>query len=67
MTAARSKVAIVTRGGRGIGRAVAIALGRKDASLVVNCPANHEAASETVKAVEAAGGKVRAVQGKLDG
>jgi 3-oxoacyl-[acyl-carrier protein] reductase len=62
-----SKAAVVTGGGRGIGRAIAIGLGRRGASVVVNYAGNHAAAAETVAAIEAAGGKARAIQGKLDG
>lgn len=62
-----NKVAIITGGGRGIGRAIAIGLGRAGASVVVNYATNHAAAAATVAAIEAAGGKAKAIQGKLDG
>jgi 3-oxoacyl-[acyl-carrier protein] reductase len=61
------KVAIVTGAGRGIGSAVARALGRQGASVVVNYAANHAAAKETVAAIEAEGGHALAFQARLDG
>jgi 3-oxoacyl-[acyl-carrier protein] reductase len=50
------KVAVVTGGSRGIGRAIAVALGRQGAKVIVNYTANEAAANETVAAVAAAGG-----------
>ena len=61
------KVAIVTGGGRGIGAAIAKALGREGASVAVNYARNHDAAKETVAAIEAAGSRALAVQALLDG
>ena len=61
------KVAIVTGGGRGIGSAIAKALGREGASVVVNYARNQRAANDTVAAIEAMGGKALAVQALLDG
>jgi 3-oxoacyl-[acyl-carrier protein] reductase len=48
------KVALVTEASRGIGRAIAVRLGREAASVVVNYAGNAEAAREAVAAVEAA-------------
>jgi 3-oxoacyl-[acyl-carrier protein] reductase len=59
------KVALVTGASRGIGRAIALRLGRDGAAVVVNYSGNHEAAGETVAAIEAAGGRVVAVQGDV--
>ena len=56
------KVAIVTGGGRGIGSAIAKALGREGASMVVNYARNHDAAKETVAAIEAMGSRALTVQ-----
>ncbi len=56
------KVALVTGASRGIGRAIAERLGRDGASVIVNYSGNLEAASETVAAVEKAGGKAIAVR-----
>jgi len=50
------KVALVTGGSRGIGRAVSVALGGLGAKVVVNYTANEAAANETAAAVAAAGG-----------
>ncbi|HEY0707398.1 MAG TPA: 3-oxoacyl-ACP reductase family protein [Polyangia bacterium] len=50
------KVAIVTGGSRGIGRAIAVALGARGARVVVNYTANEAAAADTVQMVTAAGG-----------
>lgn len=51
------RVALVTGGSRGIGRAIAIALGRRGAKVVVNYATREDAARETAAAVEAAGGQ----------
>jgi 3-oxoacyl-[acyl-carrier protein] reductase len=50
------KVALVTGGSRGIGRAISVALGGLGAKVVVNYTANETAANETAAAVAAAGG-----------
>ncbi len=59
------KVALVTGASRGIGRAIAVRLGQDRAAVVVNYSGNHEAARETVAAVEAASGRAVAVQGDV--
>jgi len=51
------KVALVTGGSRGIGRACALELGRRGATVIVNYVANEAAANETAEAVRAAGGQ----------
>jgi 3-oxoacyl-[acyl-carrier protein] reductase len=56
-TALSGKVALVTGGSRGIGRAIAVALGRRGAKVVVNYAARVDAAREAAAAVEAAGGQ----------
>ncbi|MDQ3366907.1 MAG: 3-oxoacyl-ACP reductase FabG [Myxococcota bacterium] len=50
------KVALVTGASRGIGRAIAIALGRRGAKVVINYASREDAAREAAAAVEAVGG-----------
>jgi 3-oxoacyl-[acyl-carrier protein] reductase len=52
-----NRVALVTGGSRGIGRAVSVALARQGAYVVVNYAGNEAAAAETLSQVVAAGGK----------
>ncbi|HEY6174845.1 MAG TPA: 3-oxoacyl-ACP reductase family protein [Kofleriaceae bacterium] len=56
-TALSGKVALVTGGSRGIGRAIAVALGRRGAKVIVNYASRADAAREAAAEVEAAGGK----------
>jgi 3-oxoacyl-[acyl-carrier protein] reductase len=51
------RVALVTGASRGIGRAIAIALGSRGAKVVVNYCSRKEAAAETVAAIRSAGGE----------
>lgn len=50
------KVALVTGGGRDIGREVSLRLAREGAKVLVNYRSDDAAAAETVAAIEAAGG-----------
>lgn len=52
-----SRVAIVTGASRGIGRAIALELGRRGATVVVNYNQSAEAASEVVSQILAEGGR----------
>jgi 3-oxoacyl-[acyl-carrier protein] reductase len=56
-TALQGKVALVTGGSRGIGRAIAVALGRRGAKVIVNYASRADAARDAAAAVEAAGGQ----------
>jgi NAD(P)-dependent dehydrogenase (short-subunit alcohol dehydrogenase family) len=58
-------VALVTGSSRGIGRGIAIALGRLGWRVVVNYAGNQAAAAECVALVAEAGGEARAVQGDV--
>jgi len=62
MSRLEGRVALVTGGSRGIGRAVALELARGGASVAVNYNSNAAAAAEVVSAIEAEGGKARAFQ-----
>ncbi|MCO4698176.1 SDR family oxidoreductase [Streptomyces sp. RO-S4] len=56
------RVAVVTGGSRGIGRAVSLQLAREGLALVVNYARDTTSAEETVKAITADGGKAIAVR-----
>jgi 3-oxoacyl-[acyl-carrier protein] reductase len=58
----QGKVAIVTGASRGIGKAIAIELGRRGAKVIVNYSKSAEGANEAVAAIKAAGGEAAAVQ-----
>ena len=59
------KVAIVTGAGRNIGRAIALALARAGASVVVNVRSNQTEGDAVVREIEAAGGKAVVVLGDI--
>jgi 3-oxoacyl-[acyl-carrier protein] reductase len=59
------KVALVTGGSRGIGRAIALALAQQGASVAVNYVSNAQAAGEVVQRITGCGGKAVAVQGDV--
>ncbi|MEW5722536.1 MAG: 3-oxoacyl-ACP reductase FabG [Thermodesulfobacteriota bacterium] len=56
------KAAVVTGGGRGVGRAVALAFAREGADIIVNYVSNDATAREVVAEVEARGRRARAVK-----
>jgi 3-oxoacyl-[acyl-carrier protein] reductase len=56
------KVAVVTGASRGLGRAIALELARRGASVVVNYNTNAEAASDVVDTIREQGGEAIAVQ-----
>lgn len=56
------KVAVVTGGSRGIGRAIAVGLAAEGCAVAVNYVHNSGAAAEVVATIEAAGGTAFAIQ-----
>ena len=59
------QTALVTGGGRGIGRAIALALGEAGAEVVVNYSSSAAAAEDVVSTITAAGGKAYALQANV--
>ena len=61
-----TRVALVTGGNRGIGRAIAIGLAEDGCDVVVNYRRDVDAATDTVAAIEALGRKAVPVQASVD-
>lgn len=65
MAALAGKVAIVTGSGSGIGQAIAERLAKDGANLAIDYIGNPAGAQETLKAIEAAGGKGRMIEADI--
>ena len=58
----QNKIALVTGGSRGIGRAVSMRLAKEGAAVIVNYNSNTEAAEDVVAQIRAGGGQASAVR-----
>jgi 3-oxoacyl-[acyl-carrier protein] reductase len=63
--ALNGKVAIVTGGSRGIGRAIAESLARDGAAVVINYSSNTAAAADTVRAISGQGGRAESIRADI--
>ncbi len=61
----QQRIALVTGGGRGIGRAIAQNLAAAGATVIINYRGNSSAAEETVAGITAAGGTAIAIQADI--
>jgi len=66
MTGLDQRVALVTGGGRGIGRAIALALAEDGADVAISYRRDKEAASETVAEIEKLGRRAVAYAGSVE-
>lgn len=62
MTAFKNKIALVTGGGTGVGRATCIKLAEYGASVILNYSHSYNEAQQTVDMIEASGGSVIAIK-----
>ena len=60
-----NRIALVTGGSRGIGRAISMALAANGATVAVNYAKDAESAAETVASIRAAGGSAEAFGGNI--
>jgi NAD(P)-dependent dehydrogenase (short-subunit alcohol dehydrogenase family) len=60
------RIALVTGGGRGIGRAISLSLAAQGAAVAVNYRRDADAAAATVADIEAGGGRAKAYQASVD-
>jgi len=64
--AQEARVALVTGGGRGIGKAIALGLAEDGADIAINYRKNDEAAAETVAEIEKLGRRAIAYAASID-
>jgi len=62
MTQLTDKIAVVTGGSRGIGRAISIELAKRGAHVIVNFNSNQEAAQSVIDEIKAGGGSATSLQ-----
>ena len=60
------RVALVTGGGRGIGRGIALALGARGWRVLVNYRADADSAADCVRQIEESGGQARSIQADVN-
>lgn len=60
------RVALVTGGGRGIGKAISLALAKDGATIAVNYRRDEDAAKETVAEIEKMGGKAKTYSASVE-
>jgi 3-oxoacyl-[acyl-carrier protein] reductase len=65
LTVGEGRVALVTGGSRGIGRAISLRLAADGHAVVVNYSANSSAAADVVRAIESGGGRAIAAKGDV--
>lgn len=66
MSGLQGRIALVTGGGRGIGRAIALRLARDGADVAVNYRRDADAAAEVVREIEAMGRRAKAYAASVD-
>ena len=62
----KDRVALVTGGGRGVGKGISLSMAAAGASVAVNYRRDEESAAETVREIEALGGKAIAFSASVD-